>query len=368
MRQCSRGIIFFIFDRLLKHIVTQSDGFFIFGGLIGFALSKNSGIALSIPIPTIVSVPATIALILFIAWRMRRRVIHRRDFIFFALIFFGGISNLIDRIFYGYVLDYITVRAFSHEFSFNIADAMIVFGTFALLFSVRGEERNINEINKQTYNAIASAFSKSREKPIWGEVEQFAKYVKDGLSLDKAGAHILDIGCGNGRLVKLFNGMNVHYVGVDASDELLTLARERVVDTKLSIKFKRADMRDLPFESETFDFVFMIASVHHLSESDQMIALKEAHRVLKPGGMLFVTVFNMLRFSFSDKTVWRYRAYSLVRTLWNGFPLYYYAFTRGRLKRLCVEAGFEVREEFYASHGARSHWWNARNLVVIGKK
>ncbi len=144
---CITGLIV-IFDRLLKYIITQSDDFFIFGRIIGFALSKNTGIALSIPIPVIISVPATIALFLFIAWRMPCKTIPRRDFIFLAFIFFGGFSNLIDRIFYGYVLDYITVRAFSHEFSFNLADAMIIFGTLALLFRIRGKEQNINEINK----------------------------------------------------------------------------------------------------------------------------------------------------------------------------------------------------------------------------
>lgn len=356
--------LIFILDRLIKQIVAITGDFFIFNGVLSFAFSKNAGIAFNIPIPAIVSVPFTLAFFALVAFHLfNNRPRNSRSVIFFfSLIFLGGLSNLIDRIVYGYVIDYFTVHFFPRNFSFNLADLMIAAGVLALLFKKSQTSEDLQKVNQKTYNTIAKEFSLSRQKPLWEEVRAFRRYVKHG-------ARVADIGCGDGRLLKLFDGMDVHYVGVDINEALLANARLRVAnDANNAPQFIHASMTRLPFEPETFDLVFMIASLHHLGKSDQLNALSEARRVLKTGGMFFITVFNLLRLSFRDKTVWRYRAYPVVRTLWSGRPLYYYAFTARRLKRLCAKAGFEVREAFYAAHGERADWWNGRNLVVIGKR
>lgn len=365
----SISAILFTLDRFLKYIVTQSDDFFIFGGVFVFTLTKNSGIAFGIPIPTIISVPLTIAFFVLIAFYIFSHHLSRLpSFMFFVFfIFFGGASNYFDRIRYGYVIDYFTIHVFSRELSFNLADAMIVAGVLFLFFRSSRRMEDIRAVNRKTYDMIAHSFSESREKPLWEEVCAFRQYVKNG-------ARVADIGCGNGRLLQLFEGMDVDYVGIDTSSALLDEARLQVTSyqlliTNTALQFIHADMTHLPFVGASFDHVFMIASLHHLaSASDHKAALLEAYRVLKPGGMLFITVFNMLRLSFRDKTVWRYRSYPLVRTLWSGRPLYYYAFTARRLKRLCGEAGFRIDDTFYAGNGMRAYSWNGRNLVVIAKK
>lgn len=372
MRYHSAGIVVFFIDRFLKYIVTTTDGFFIFGGLAGFVFSKNSGIALSLPLPPIVSIPLTVALLIFIVphWRYQRATIP------FFLVVYGGVSNLIDRILYGYVTDYATIRLFAHEFSFNLADAMIVSGVLWFLRSPRHrEKKDIGALNTATYNAIAREFSASRKKPLWEEVAQFKRYVKDG-------ARILDAGCGDGRLLPLFGDMRIDYVGIDASSELLLQARKRITNHARQRRvplwgksritgtavFQEGDMRLLDFPNHSFDYVFMIASLHHMPPNDQTKAIREAYRVLKPDGMLFVTVLNMLRLSLRDKTVWRYLHYPLVRTMWNGHPLYYYAFTLQKIKKLCTRARFHIYDAFYSIGNKRVHWWRGRNLVVFAKK
>jgi signal peptidase II len=63
----------------------------------------------------------------------------------FALIIGGLIGNLIDRIVFGYVIDYIGVIIFKYYFPiFNIADALIVIGTIILLFRKDGDKNEVS--------------------------------------------------------------------------------------------------------------------------------------------------------------------------------------------------------------------------------
>ena len=63
----------------------------------------------------------------------------------FALIIGGLIGNLIDRIVFGYVIDYIGVIIFKYYFPiFNIADALIVIGAIILLFRKDGDKNEVS--------------------------------------------------------------------------------------------------------------------------------------------------------------------------------------------------------------------------------
>ena len=72
----------------------------------------------------------------------------------------------------------------------------------------------ILKINNESYERISSSFSASRNRP-WPDVDYaLKKYLKDG-------SRVLDIGCGNGRLVhSLFKSKNIDYLGFDNSKSL----------------------------------------------------------------------------------------------------------------------------------------------------
>ncbi len=96
--------------------------------------------------------------------------------------------------------------------------------------------------------------------------------------------NILDIGCGSGPFIKYFyqKGYRNLY-GIDPEKELLEKIPENLA--KIEVAFAE----NLPFESESFDAVFIYAVLHHLSGIDDYDkALKEASRVLKRGGYFFV--------------------------------------------------------------------------------
>jgi SAM-dependent methyltransferase len=99
-----------------------------------------------------------------------------------------------------------------------------------------------------------------------------------GALLGAGSGRCLDIGCGTGALVAPLAALGWTVVGVDISADQLRVARERGVDAELLL----ADAAALPFEDASFDAA--LASLAHTDVDDYTAALREAARVLRPGG------------------------------------------------------------------------------------
>jgi len=101
-----------------------------------------------------------------------------------------------------------------------------------------------------------------------------------------------------------------------------------------------ADMCQLSFSDQSFDWAIAVASLHHLKgAAARLAALCELRRVLKPGGQAFITVWNRWqpRFWTSGPDVmvpWRQKSETLLR--------YYHLFSYGELESLAKRAGFRV--------------------------
>lgn len=94
---------------------------------------------------------------------------------------------------------------------------------------------------------------------------------------------ILDIGCGFGEFALAFADEPID-MGVDICAKDLYVASK----TKKYKNLTLADARDLPFADNTYASIFSISTLEHIDNADK--ALKEAYRVLKPGGTLFLTL------------------------------------------------------------------------------
>lgn len=109
----------------------------------------------------------------------------------------------------------------------------------------------------------------------------------------RAGGPILDLACGTGRvgIALAAAGFEVH--GIDASAALLKIASDRSRDLDVQLGLARGDMRQLshPVEFGTV-FCALDSFLHLTSTDDQLEALASAIRVLKPGGLLALDVFN----------------------------------------------------------------------------
>lgn len=106
--------------------------------------THNTGAAFSILIgKRIIFIIVTIIIILIIINYIRKNNITKKiELIAFSLILGGSIGNLIDRIVYGYVIDFIDVKIFNYDFPvFNLADSFITIGVILLFFTLSRKER-----------------------------------------------------------------------------------------------------------------------------------------------------------------------------------------------------------------------------------
>lgn len=115
-----------------------------------------------------------------------------------------------------------------------------------------------------------------------------AHLVKAVVGLD-FGLHI-DLGSGTGRMIELFAPQARRAEGVDSSRKMLALARARLDDTGSGqASVRQADILGLPYEDDCADLVTIHQVLHYLPEPQA--AIKEAARILKPGGTLLIADF-----------------------------------------------------------------------------
>jgi len=96
--------------------------------------------------------------------------------------------------------------------------------------------------------------------------------------------YVLDVGCGAGITpCYISEKFGCRVVGVDISEKMLSLARERARRKKIEkLEFKKADAQALPFVDGTFDLVISESVVSFVQDKER--AIKEYARVVKPGG------------------------------------------------------------------------------------
>lgn len=81
--------------------------------------------------------------------------------------------------------------------------------------------------------------------------------------------------------------------GIDASDEQLKRAQDFCEEQGIHLHLRKGDMRHMPFEAETFDYVYEHYSMCHLSKRDTALAIGEMYRVLKKKGLCFLGIISL---------------------------------------------------------------------------
>lgn len=102
------------------------------------------------------------------------------------------------------------------------------------------------------------------------------------------GAKVLDVGCGTGEHLHRAVDMGLQAFGLEPAPAMLEVARRNVPKADI----KQGVATELPYADASFDLVIMVEVLRYLDRPDTEQALREARRVLKPGGQLFVTLVN----------------------------------------------------------------------------
>jgi len=179
-------------------------------------------------------------------------------------------------------------------------------------------QKNLLDLVKRNYEEIAEDFDATRKKYLWPELLKLADMVKNG-------DRVLDVGCGNGRLIEAFRNKKISYLGVDNSEKLIEAAQRNIqpviasdrrergnlrleaLDQRLlhrdyaprndnnSYAFKNVDILELDkLPEKDFNYVFCVAVLHHLPGEDlRLQALRQMKNKLSPDGKIILTVWNL---------------------------------------------------------------------------
>jgi ubiquinone/menaquinone biosynthesis C-methylase UbiE len=108
--------------------------------------------------------------------------------------------------------------------------------------------------------------------------------------------HVLEIGCGLGTDGSQFAKAGAHYTGVDLTEAAVNLARRHFELFNLPGNFRVADAEQLEFPDNTFDIVYSHGVLHHTP--DTAAAVREVHRVLRPGGRAVVMLYHRNSYNY----------------------------------------------------------------------
>ena len=104
---------------------------------------------------------------------------------------------------------------------------------------------------------------------------------------------VLVPGCAYGRHCRALARAGFDVTGLDASEVAIGMAREAVERAKMpNVRFVLGQVSAMPFENDSFDAIYERALLHLLLASEREAAIAEYHRVLRPGGLLYLTDFS----------------------------------------------------------------------------
>ncbi|MEW6717958.1 MAG: class I SAM-dependent methyltransferase [Chloroflexota bacterium] len=213
------------------------------------------------------------------------------------------------------------------------------------------------ELNREFYQKFARSFSATRVRLQPGVLSILKNIPRE--------VRILDVGCGNGALLRelIRCGYSGHYTGIDFSETLIEEASQSVGESLEAVFYLR-DLADPDWViglTPPFDRIFAFAVLHHLPGSDlRRQVLFQVAELLNPGGRF---IHSNWRFLSSPKLRARMQSWEQIDLKledvepgdclldWrrDGYGLrYVHYFTREELSTLAVECGFTVEETFYS--------------------
>lgn len=112
------------------------------------------------------------------------------------------------------------------------------------------------------------------------------QFIETGMNL--AGKTVLDVGCGGGILSEAMAKSGAVVTGIDAESAVIVTAENHADENSLSIQYHCTPIED--YESESYDAITCMELLEHVHQP--RLVLEHCKRLLKPGGMLFLSTLN----------------------------------------------------------------------------
>jgi ubiquinone/menaquinone biosynthesis C-methylase UbiE len=209
-------------------------------------------------------------------------------------------------------------------------------------------KKKINQ--EQVWDSIAKTYNK--------ESQNSSETLKDFLKNKKG--KVIDVGCGDCRNMIL--NKNLDYYGVDFSKIQLESGKKYLKKHKIKAILIKADIENLGFMNNFFDYGLMIGAIHCLETKEKREnTLKEFNRILKPNAEALISVWNSTdsRFANFDKDI-----YMSWKTKKGNTYRYYRLFDKQEIIDLLEKTGFKILK-FYDNGKDR---FSKKNWIIKVKK
>jgi len=171
------------------------------------------------------------------------------------------------------------------------------------------------------------------------DMPKIVNYLKE-----KRAKCVLDLGCGTGRHLVLFAKEGFEVYGLDSAPEGIEIAKDWLAEKNLSCELIVHQMEEkFPYQDSFFDAVISIQVMHHNKIEKIKFTINEIERVLKPGGLLFITVPTLER--FNRKNRWNLKKVEKGTFVPHSGPekgLFHHFFTKREIYK--VFNGFQIKE------------------------
>jgi 2-polyprenyl-3-methyl-5-hydroxy-6-metoxy-1,4-benzoquinol methylase len=157
------------------------------------------------------------------------------------------------------------------------------------------------------------------------------------------------VGCGYGRDSKIFLDKGHKVIGIDASEELLKIAKE--YEPRLETKLM--DIRDIVFPENYFDAIWCSAVLHHIAKGDAKLVLIRLIKMLKKDGICYVIV----REGTEGEVVKDEKPY--------GFDRFFSGYTLSELKKTCKKVCFNILKSGIYNEGKNFKTGRNINYAVV---
>lgn len=138
-------------------------------------------------------------------------------------------------------------------------------------------------------------YAQGRQINRWPHTEVVSRVLRATIDNNRNSTQVLELGCGTGNNLRFLAEEGFRPFGIDASQTAVAKARELMDRYGLEANLQTGDMAQLPWPDDHFDLLIDRAALVHNAPKRIQEIIKEARRVLKPGGRIFSIGLKSIR-------------------------------------------------------------------------